>query len=376
VITARSEGGVHLRDVGSTNGTFLAGHRVDSAWLKPGSTLRLGATHLRFDQLTEEVREPLAESDRCGRMLGSSVAMRRIFALVPRLAVSSATILLEAETGTGKTLLAEAIHRAGDRAKQRFVVVDCGAIPPTLIESELFGHERGAFTGATQTRIGAFEAAAGGTILLDEVGELPLEMQPKILRVLEDRTVKRVGTIEELPIDVRVIAATNRDLRLAVNRGAFRADLFYRLNTVRLRLPPLRERREDIPFLIEHFYQQFTGSSDPAPPEMVSTFLSHEWPGNIRELRGAVERAVLMGDLELWNEVNEPTVEPAPDVFDPHLSFRAAKDRAVGRWERWYVRELYARAGNNLSKAARAARMDRAYLRDLLRRHHARVDEE
>jgi transcriptional regulator with GAF, ATPase, and Fis domain len=258
------------------------------------------------------------------------------------------------------------------------VVVDCGAIPPTLIESELFGHEKGAFTGAERTRVGAFEAAHGGTLLLDEVGELPLEMQPKLLRALEDRVVKRVGTTSTIPVDVRVIAATNRDLRLAVNRGAFRPDLLYRLNTVRLRIPPLRDRRDDIPLYVEHFYEQFTRGAGAAPAELISSCLQQEWPGNVRELRSAVERAVLMGDASSWSELTEPSLPlgAPPDVFDPLLSFRVAKERAVARWERWYVNELYSHAGRNLSKAARGARMDRAHLRELLRRYRMPMDDE
>ncbi|HAP74890.1 MAG TPA: transcriptional regulator, partial [Acidimicrobiaceae bacterium] len=238
--------GALVRDLGSTNGTKVNGVPVERAYLLPGATISLGHSELRVEP-AGETHEALSAEDRYGRALGTCPAMRRIFALLPRLAAADATILLEGETGTGKSLLAEAIHEASPRASGPYVVVDCGAIPPTLIESELFGHEKGAFTGAATTRIGAFESARGGTLFLDEIGELPIEMQPKLLRALEERVVKRVGGNESIRLDLRLIAATNRELREEVNRGRFRSDLFYRLATMRLRIPPLRERRDDIP---------------------------------------------------------------------------------------------------------------------------------
>jgi DNA-binding NtrC family response regulator len=282
-------------------------------------------------------------------------------------------LLIEGETGTGKGVLAEAIHAGGARANKPFVVVDCGSIPPSLIESELFGHEKGAFTGATQSRRGAFESAAGGTVFLDELGELPLDMQPKLLRALEERTVKRVGGSETIKLDVRVIAATNRNLKQAVNRGGFRADLYFRLNIMRIEVPPLRERRDDIPLLVNHFYEQLAQPGATPPPALVEHLSSLDWPGNVRELRNAVERAVLMEDPALWHEVSEPPASTAATgyQFDPALSFRAAKEKAMAQWERWYVTELSQRAGGNLSKAARDAHMDRTHLRELLRKYRA-----
>ncbi|MEZ4310453.1 MAG: sigma 54-interacting transcriptional regulator [Polyangiaceae bacterium] len=304
VIAATAKGFL-LRDLGSTNGTTLAGYRVESAYLKSGALIGVGQSTLRFECLNEEVREPLSDEDRYGRVLGHSAAMRRIFGVLPKVAASDSTVLLEGETGTGKGLLAEAIHAQSPRAKGPLVVVDCSSIPPTLIEAELFGHAKGSFTGAHAARPGAFEAANGGTIFLDEIGELPLDMQPKLLRALEERVIKRVGTVEAVRLDVRVIAATNRDLRQEVNRGAFRSDLFYRLNVVRLRLPSLRERREDIPLLAAHFYGQLApGSAEEGPPaELVEVLMRQDWPGNVRELRAAIERSVLMGDPELWREI-------------------------------------------------------------------------
>jgi DNA-binding NtrC family response regulator len=373
LITASPQG-AHLRDVGSTNGVFLGEHRVESAWLDTGAVLKLGLTTLRFEFGEDDVEEPLSTDDYFGRAIGRSVAMRRVFEALPRIAGSDATVLIQGETGTGKTLLAEAIHQAGPRRRAPFVVIDCGAIPPTLIESELFGHEKGAFTGANTTRVGAIESAAGGTVFFDEIGELPLDLQPRLLRVIEDRMVKRVGGRDQIRVDVRVVAATHQDLRSAVNRGAFRSDLYYRLNVISLRLPPLRERRDDIPLLVESFYEQFAGHPG-APQHLLDELARHDWPGNVRELRSAVERAVLLGDPALWLAIADETrgdVAPsaASEEFDDSLSFRAAKERATVRWERGYIAELLSRHSGNLSRAARAARMDRTHLRELGRRYH------
>jgi len=281
------------------------------------------------------------------------------------------TVLLQGEPGTGKTLLARTIHNASLRADGPFLVVDCGAIPPTLIETELFGHEKGAFTGAQATRIGSFEAARGGTLFLDEIGELPLDMQPKLLRVLEDRTVKRVGSTASLQLDVRVIAATNRNLDAAVALGTFRSDLLYRLNTVAVVVPPLRDRPEDIPLLAEHFYRESTGNPEATLPEAVNAeLLKRSWPGNARELRSALERLVVLGDL--WADGATPELmrtQRVPELADgAGLSFREAKENAVAVWEQGYIEKLLQRTHGNLSQAAREARMDRNYLRELARR--------
>ena len=389
VITATPQGFL-IRDLGSTNGTALGGFRIESAYLKPGALIGIGKSSVRFDSLPETIREPLSQEGKYGRVLGESTAMRRIFAMLPRVAASDSTVLLEGETGTGKGLLAEAVHQQSARAAGPFVVVDCSSIPSTLLEAELFGYAKGAFTGAYMARPGVFEAANGGTVFLDEIGELPVEMQPKLLRVIEDRMIRRLGTALPVQLDVRMIAATNRDLRQEVNRGTFRSDLFYRLNIVRIRLPSLRERREDIPLLAQHFYKQFTKNEDGRPPaELLAALVRQDWPGNVRELRSAVERAVLMEDPELWRESAGggqvpreegagagATAAPAAEVFDPTLSFRAAKEQAVARWERAYLQALIRASDGNLSRAARAARMNRNHLRELLRHHHVPVREE
>jgi DNA-binding NtrC family response regulator len=383
--------GWELRDLGSTNGTQVEGVTVLDAMVAPGQTIRIGQTTLRLESSGAVSMQPLSEDASWGRALGKSPAMRRLFAVLPRIAASDVAVLLEGETGTGKTLLADAIHRAGPRRAGPFVVVDCGAMAPSLVESELFGHEKGAFTGAHARREGAFELASGGTVFLDELGELPLDLQPKLLRALEEKAIRRVGGTTTVDLDVRVIAATNRDLRREVNRGAFRSDLYYRLNTIRLRVPALRERREDIALLAEHFWRAIAPDDQPEPPgELLADLMRRDWPGNVRELRSAVERAVLLGDpggLDATGDHTPVPVPAAPGARAPSLSpemlmdagfadeaaaqpaFRVAKERAVARWERAFVRSLVDRHDGNLSRAARAARMDRNHLRELLKRH-------
>jgi DNA-binding NtrC family response regulator len=286
--------------------------------------------------------------------------------MLQRLSDSDATVLLIGETGTGKGALAEAMHRMSTRANGPFVVVDCGAIPGNLIESELFGHEKGAFTGADRKREGAFSLASGGTLFLDEVGELDIDLQPKLLRALESREIRPVGSNQSEKVDVRIVSATNRDLREEVNRGSFRSDLYFRLNVMRIELPPLRERREDIPMLVESFYRKLVEDDTASPPaELLSRMLRGEWPGNVRELRAAVERAVVLGDLES----TEPLRSSANAEFDYTTSYREAKEAAIGRWEERYIPELVERYDGNLSRAARAVSMDRNHLRKLLRRY-------
>jgi DNA-binding NtrC family response regulator len=356
--------GFLLRDLESTNGTTIAGVRVTTAYVEPGAIVGIGGSSVRFEVHDAEVREPLSVEHEFGPVIGESAAMRRVFAVLSRSAGVDVSVLLEGETGTGKGLVAEAIHAASPRAGKPFVVVDCGALPPSLIESELFGHARGAFTDARENRIGAFESAQGGTVFLDEIGELPLEMQPKLLRALDSRTVRPIGSTRTIPLDVRIIAATNRDLREEVNRGRFRADLFYRLNVVRVTIPALRERREDIPLLAAHFYRRMVREGDPEPPpELLSWVSQQRWPGNVRELRAAIERAILLGESGVAaNDVSTP-----PSVTD--VSFHDAKHRIIEDWEREYLRALMRQFGGNLSQAGAAAGIDRNHLRLLLTRH-------
>jgi transcriptional regulator with GAF, ATPase, and Fis domain len=377
--------GFLLRDLGSSNGTWVGGVRLREGFVESGAHLRIGRTTLRIDVADEEIREPLSADDRFGTLLGTSSAMRRIFAALPKIAKSESTVLLEGETGTGKGVLASAIHAASPRAARPFVVLDCTAIAPTLVESELFGHVKGAFTGAANDRAGAFEQARFGTIFIDEIGEMPLDMQPKLLRALEERSVKRVGGNQRVNIEARVIAATNRDLRAEVNRGTFRADLYYRLNVVRLLVPPLRERTGDIDQLARHFYAELVPDR-PIPPELLEVLRRQPWPGNVRELRAAVERAILLDDPVLTALANAgeggsiPPSEPGradeAGAFDPDVPFRVAKQRAADRWEQRWVRDLMAAAKGNISEAARIARMDRSHLRTLLRKYKLRGQED
>ncbi|HUS68829.1 MAG TPA: sigma 54-interacting transcriptional regulator [Kofleriaceae bacterium] len=372
-----TDAGLELRDLGSTNGTVLGGYPVGSAIVEPGALIGVGRSVVRVELTGREVRESLSERIRFGAALGHSPSMRRVFAVLERFAASDGTVLLEGETGTGKGVLAEAIHGASPRADGPFVVVDCGAIPPTLIEAELFGHVRGAYTGATETRRGAFESARGGTVFLDEVGELPASVQPVLLRALEERSIKRVGDDARLPIDVRVVAATNRDLRQEVNEKRFRADLFYRLAVLRIRVPSLRERREDVPMLVRHFWEHFT-ATEPAgarpvlPDDMVTALSAQRWPGNVRQLRSAVQRALLVGDAEdRWGWPDGPgarEVSEADARYDLAVTYGEVKERAVLAWEAEYVKRLLAAHGNNLSRAARSVGMSRNHLRVLAQR--------
>jgi DNA-binding NtrC family response regulator len=356
-----SDDGLICEDLDSTNGTFVAGVRVTRAVITPGDTITVGETALSVELPGDTRSESLPGNDRFGRVLGRSAAIRRVFAVLERVAVTDATILIEGETGTGKSALAEAIHERSPRARAPFVVVDCGALPRNLLEPELFGHERGAFTGAVESRVGLFESARGGTILLDEIGELPIDLQPKLLRALERRVIRRVGSNLEVPIDVRLIAATNRDLQAAIHQRTFRSDLWYRINTVRVVIPPLRERREDIEVLVAVFYQQALDDPAAVPPRaLVRAMMRGAWHGNVRELQSAVERS-LMGFPCLEDEASGEAKHGIP--------FRRAKNLAAQDWEKRYLSELLPAHDGNVSRAARAAKMNRSYLSELVHRH-------
>ncbi len=352
--------GAAVHDLGSTNGTVVGGYRVESAYLHPGTIITLGRTQLRFD--TDSAERSIAGEDRCGLLLGRSGTMRAMFDQLLKIAPTEATVLLTGETGTGKELLAETLHQASTRAHGPFVVIDCARVTPSLLDSELFGHVRGAYTGAYDDRIGAFESAHTGTVFLDEIGELPLELQPKLLRALERRTIRRVGSTHQVSIDVRVIAATHRDLAQDVVDGAFRADLYYRLNVFGLYVPPLRERRDDIPLLATHFFRQYTG--DPRaelPADVMSAFVRNDWEGNVRELRSAIERWATLGQAPRFDTVRVSRDDDRP--------FKDVKAAMVESWERKYLSRLMQRHGGNVSRAARAVQMNRNYLTDLLRRY-------
>jgi DNA-binding NtrC family response regulator len=361
--------GLELRDLDSTNGTVVGGYRVRAAFVEPRALIGAGRSVIQLELGDGEVHEALSSRRQFGRLFGDSASMRRLFATLERFAPTEGTILLEGETGTGKELTAESIHEQSPRASGPFVVVDLGAIPPTLIESELFGHVRGAFSGADEARTGAFEAARRGTLFLDEIGEMPLDVQPVLLRALESRSFKRVGGDRPIAGDFRVIAATNRDLREEVNRGRFRADLFYRLAVLRVVIPPLRERDGDVPLLIRHFCAELGGGQPPRLPDDLVTALGRQrWPGNVRELRAAVQRALILGDAARWRERTGEFAPPGRDQPSP-ASYGEAKARAIETWEAAYVRGLMEQFAGNLSRAARAVGMSRSHLRGLLLRY-------
>jgi DNA-binding NtrC family response regulator len=345
-------------DLASTNGTWLDKHRIVSAYVEPGDLLQIGDTRLRLESRRQRFELPLSQADAFGKLIGRSAAARRLFALLETVAPQDATVLLVGESGTGKDLAAEAIHDASPRAAGPFVVVDCGALPPALMESELFGHERGAFTGAQERRSGAFVEAHKGTLFLDEIAKLPRDMQPKLLRALDRRQVKPLGSDHTIDVDVRVVAASDRDLRVDVNRGVFREDLFYRLNVVPIKLPPLRERVDDIPLLANHFLRQLSGDSEAElTAEQLAALVDQQWPGNVRELRNWVERSLVLATSE---------ADPATGELEP---FKQAKARTVDAFERQYLTALLLRTEGNVAQAARLAAMDRVNFTRIMRKH-------
>jgi DNA-binding NtrC family response regulator len=361
------ERGYRVRDLGSTNGTFVAGLRVTDAFVPPGSKIRVGQSEVYLVPLGDSVAVDVDELDRLHGLVGGSLPMRRLYAAIQKLAATDSTVLVSGETGTGKELVAEALHDLSPRRSAALVVLDCGAVPLQLFEDELFGHERGAFTGASAATAGAFERAHGGTLFLDEIGELPLELQPKLLRAVESRRVRRIGGSQEIACDVRLIAATNRDLPVEVNRRTFRSDLYYRLAVAHLEVPPLRARREDIPALVEHFQSLLPeGSRWPLSPEMMARFTRHDWPGNVRELRNAVESAALAPSAAAIED--RPGDQRLAEFVDPDLPFKEARRRLEEAFERRFMTALLERHDWNVSAVSRAAGLDRMTVYKMLSR--------
>jgi DNA-binding NtrC family response regulator len=369
-----TEKGVRVRDLGSRNGTFLGDTRVGEVYLTKPVMLACGDTHLEFFPSNPE-QVDIPEMAEFGPLVGVSQGMRGVFERLRKAAPTELTVLILGETGTGKELVAQAIHQASARANRPFVVVDCGAIPPSLAESALFGHERGAFTGAVDKRISPFVEADGGTIFLDELGELPSDVQPKLLRALAEQRIKSVGSNTYKPFNARVIAATRRDLVREVNAGTFRSDLYFRVAQLRVELPALRERLEDIPALVrkmvtdlgdKNAYARITNDS-------LERLMRHDWPGNVRELRNVVSVALAFGKegpLDLAQHL-APLVASTNSEFTPTRgrTFQDAKREVLARFEREYFTALYAECNGNVSEIGRRAAMERAHVRSYLRRH-------
>jgi len=383
----RSDQGWLVSDSGSLNGTTVNGVRVRDADLpRPGCRIELGDSVLRLQELGPEAIEEIPTWSSFGDLYGESMAMRQLFAVLDRVAKSESTVLIEGESGTGKELAAMEIARRGPRSSGPFIIVDCSSISPNLIESELFGHARGAFTGADKNRVGAFEAANGGTIFLDEIGEMPLEMQPKLLRALEAREIRRTGENEARKIDVRVIAATNRRLEREINAGRFREDLYFRLGVVTVRMPPLRKRLQDIPMLVQVILRSLNAEDalHLFTPEVIDDMSRYDWPGNVRELRNYVERAVVLDHAPPASErrsgqsfapeeaATAPGLGGPPANTDITVPFKSAKEAVITEFERAYLKALLDWSGGNVSKAARKAKMDRMYLYRLLQRYELR----
>ena len=391
-------------DNDSTNGTYVNRVRIKEAYLRPGCTITLGSTDVHFHTVDETYTVQPYASDSFGGIVGQSVRIREIFGILEKIAPTGVTVIIEGETGTGKEVVAQTIHQASKRSDKPFTVFDCGAVPDSLIESELFGHEKGSFTGAIMSRQGLFEMAQGGTIFLDELGELNIDLQPKLLRVLEQREVRRVGSNKPVKVDVRVIAATNRNLEDEVKAGRFREDLFYRLSVVRIILPPLRERKEDIPLLIKHFLRTARYNKDDHGEQKIKgmtrdsmdALVNYRWPGNVRELVNVVERACSFADEDVIrlhdlpehisgirtvhqrldpNATTEDIVlsmlEEGPPPVPPETSkgFKEAKEKWVSSFEKDYVAALLKKNNYNISHAAKEADIDRKYFRKLMQKY-------
>jgi len=368
----RGEEGVRVIDHGSTNGTRYEGARIERGTVPPGARLSLGHTTIRVDDGARITLE-LLEGDELAGLRGRTAVMRRLMARVGKAARAEMPALLVGESGTGKERVARALHEESRRRSGPFVTVDCGALSPALVASELFGHEKGAFTGADRQHVGAFERAHGGTLFLDEIGELGAELQPALLGVLERGRFRRVGGRKEVEADVRVVAATHRDLRAEVNEGSFRLDLYYRLAVVVLELPPLRARLEDVPLLVEHFLRE--AGHDGAVGEVFSAdamtaLCQHRWPGNVRELRNVVEATLAMGETPALHAADLPAEGDAA-LNDALLTqpYKDARRLLLDAFERRYVQRLLERNDGNVSAAAREGRMDRTYLIKLKQRH-------
>jgi two-component system response regulator HydG len=382
-------GRLRITDLGSTNGTRIDDHDIIDAFAHGGELLRIGSTAIRVERLAEAPpADPAPRASPFARVVGASPAMLRLYPLCERLAASQVPVIIEGETGTGKESLAEALHEAGPRGAFPFVVFDCTAVAASLVESELFGHERGAFTGASTARKGLFELAEGGTLLIDEIGDLDPSLQPKLLRAVERSEIRRVGGAKPIRCNVRVLAATRRDLEREVQRGRFRDDLFHRLAVARIELPPLRKRREDIPRLARHFWDTFGGAPGGPPGELLEAWADMPWPGNVRELRNAVARRIALGELDPLSGAPSGAVKTSLDapvgagrgeaelesILAMNLPFSKARRLVLESFVRRYVARALAQSGGDVAAAAAASGIARRYFQ-LLRERRDKADE-
>ncbi|MEO8698684.1 MAG: sigma 54-interacting transcriptional regulator [Kofleriaceae bacterium] len=363
-----------VRDLESTNGTWYEGSRITEVTVPAGSTLLAGKTALRIEPEAQPLDLPPSQARRFGELVGESLAMREVFAVLERVAGSDATLLVEGETGTGKELVARAVHDASPRRRGPFVAVDCGALPEGLLESELFGHVRGAFTGAANARAGMLVRADGGTLFLDELGRVSPTLQARLLRVLEERVVRPLGGDSERAVDVRVIAASRDDLDAEVAAGRFRPDLLYRLAVVRIELPPLRGRREDIPLLVRDLLRRRGFADQAASGIGLDRLVAHAWPGNVRELRNVIDRAIALAPgagqfAELAIRVETAALAGDGLAVRSDLPYAEAKAAVLHDLERRYLADILARTAGNLSAASRESGIDRKHLRALARKH-------
>jgi DNA-binding NtrC family response regulator len=370
---------LRILDLGSTNGTFVDRVRVVEALLTGGEIVRVGATQLAVEDDPSGAPASLPEGRGFGRVIGTSREMRRLYPLFQRLAQSSVPVVLEGETGTGKEALAEALHEEGPRAKAPFVIFDCTAVPASLVEAELFGHERGAFTGAVAARRGVFEQAHRGTLFIDEIGDLEPSIQPKLLRAIERAEVRRLGGEAWIHVDARIVAATRRDLDRAVEQGRFREDLYHRLAVARVQLPPLRRRKGDVEALALRFWEQLGGDPARLSPELLSRWELYAWPGNVRELRNAVARQIAIGDLELSGVPSPSPADAASsgrdvveELIAAGLPFPRARDRMLELFAERYVARVLAEHGGNVARAAAASGIGRRYFEKLRARSAAK----
>jgi DNA-binding NtrC family response regulator len=384
------EGGVIIHDLESTNGTFAGAIRIKSAWIEAGTAIKVGKTEIELLS-ADEVQVPISGEDHFGAMYGSSPAMREVFAVLERVAPTEMSVLIGGETGTGKELVARALHDESNRASGPFVVLDCGSLPRELAEAAILGHKKGSFTGAVGDRAGCFEEANGGTLFLDEIGELPMDLQPKLLRVLDRREVQRIGESNIRKVDVRVVAATHRDLSMMVGQGLFREDLYFRLSVMSVDLPPLRERGADVVMLADRFLEDFVRMVNGTMPKPKISDAAREalvaepFPGNVRQLKNIIQRAAHLcrasiiepSDLHLGRREDPRSMATNNDRTAPPGSFGAAlldapfkdaKQTMVDNFEREYFGRLLDRTDGNLSRAAAEAGITRYYLRELLKR--------